>query len=240
MDDVTAVHAIVVALTVTGVVVVTRLVWVHAVTLVVRTLDRRPAQRLRRVGWRQRTASGWAGFRGAVSLAAALAVPASLGNGESFPDRDLIIFTTSVVILLTILVQGTTLPAVIRWARLPEDTGRAEELQLARVRAAQAGLNALPQVAAELGIDDDLMRRVRAEYEEYAQALQAEEDSEDGQAEADVRDLERRLRLGVLEHKRRAVTDLRNANRIDDIVLRDLQAGMDLEEVRLLGPPPTE
>ncbi len=95
-------------------------------------------------------------------------------------------------------------------------------------------------MAADLGIDEDVLRRVRAEYEEHARALDSGVDSEDGQAAADGRDLERRLRLGVLEHKRRAVTDLRNANRIDDIVLRDLQAGMDLEEVRLLGPPPTE
>ena len=57
---------------------------------------------------------------------------------------------------------------------------------------------------------------------------------------ADRRDLTRRLRLGVLERKRHAVVDLRNANRIDDIVLRELQAAMDLEEVRLLGPPPTD
>lgn len=207
LDDVTVGHAIVVALTVTGVVVVTRLGWVHVITLVVRTVDRRPAQRSRRVDWRQRTASGWAGFRGAVSLAAALAVPTTIGDGDPFPDRDLIIFTTSVVILLTILVQGTTLPAVIRWARLPEDTDRSDELQFARTRAAQAGLNAIPQVAAELGIDDELMRRVLADYEEHALWLRADEDSADGQAAAEQRDLERQLRLRVLEHKRQAVTE---------------------------------
>jgi Na+/H+ antiporter len=234
VDSTSIARAVGVAVAIAVAVMGTRLLWVHVATFVIRTLDRRAVQRTRRVGWRQRTVSGWAGFRGAVSLAAALAVPSTVAGGAPFPARDLIVFTTSVVILLTILVQGITLPAVVRWARLPEDTGRAEELQLARTRAAEAALDALPRVAAQLGVDGAQLDRIRAEYEEHAENLTASAD------DASARDRERQLRLGVLAEKRRAVTQLRDTNQIDDIVLRELQASMDVEEVRLLGPVPTE
>lgn len=216
------------------------MVWVLGMAYVVRAIDRRPAQRLRRVGWRQRAAGGWAGFRGAVSLAAALAVTGTLDSGAPFPDRDLIVFTTSVVILATIILQGTTLPAVMRWARLPEDAGRAAELLLARTRAAEAGLAALPRIAGEIGVDGELLKRITEEYTEHAAAVRSEDGSGNGRDAADSRELARRLRLGVLEHKRTAVVELRDANEIDDIVLRELQAAMDLEELRLLGPAPTD
>jgi monovalent cation/hydrogen antiporter len=227
-------HALTVALVVTAVVVLTRLAWVHVTTWLIRTLDRRAVQRTRRASWRVRTASGWAGFRGAVSLAAALAVPGTLRNGDPFPDRDLIVFTTCVVILLTIIVQGTTLPAVVRWAHLPEDTARAEEVRLARTRATEAALAALPDVAERLGVDGEVTKRLRAEYEAHARELEAEL-SEDGDG-ATARELDRQLRLGLLDSKRSAVIALRNTNQIDDIVLREVQAALDIEEVRLLGP----
>jgi monovalent cation/hydrogen antiporter len=231
LDGTSPGRAIAVALVVTLVVIGTRVLWVLLTPFLIRAVDRRAVQRTRRVGWRQRMVSGWAGFRGAVSLAAALAVPAAVGGGAPFPDRDLIVFVTSVVILLTILVQGTTLPLVVRWARLPEDTGRAEELRLARTRASEAALAALPGLAAELGVSDEHLDRIRADYQQHIRAA----DDEANESVAAF-ELERQLRLAVLERKRQAVTALRDANEIDDIVLRELQAAMDVEEVRLLGP----
>ena len=130
-------------------------------------MDRREAQRARRA-WRQRFVTGWAGFRGAVSLAAALAVPMTTLSGAPFPDRSLIIFVVVVVILITVLVQGITLPAVVRWAKMPEDVAHADELQLARCVGAQAALDALPMVAAELGVSPELLGRLAKEYEEHA------------------------------------------------------------------------
>ena len=161
----------------------------------------------------------------------ALAVPATVAGGAPFPDRDLIVFVASVVILLIMLLQGTTLPLVVRWARLPEDTGRVEELARARVKAADVALAALPGLAAEVGVDDEHLRRLQVEYEEFRDAV-ADDASDDTTARA----RDRQLRLAVLSAKRQAVTAMRDANEIDDIVLRELQAAMDVEEVRLLGP----
>ena len=119
----------------------------------------------------------------------------------------------------------------MRWARLPEATGRAQERVWARKRAADAALAALPRLAAQIGVDDEHVQRIRTEYEELLDSV-AEETGDDPTAW----DLDRKLRLAVLWEKRQAVTAMRDANEIDDIVLRELQARMDVEEVRLLGP----
>ena len=229
-------HALIMAVAVTIVVVVTRIAWGEATTVLVRTVDRREVQRERRIAWRQRMVSNWAGFRGAVSLAAALAVPLTTHSGAPFPDRNLIIFVVSFVILTTVLVQGSSLPAVVRWARIPEDESHADELRLARCHGAQAALDALPLVAAEVGINEDLQNRLHAEYKKHAALVRASDDGSTRNDAEERSDLIRQVRLGVLEHKRRAITDLRDQRRIDDIVLLELQASMDLEEARLLGP----
>ncbi len=237
-------HAAVVALAVTGVVIATRIVWVQAVTVVIRTVDRRPVQRSRRAPWRQRALTSWAGFRGAVSLAAVLAVPAVRHDGSPFPDRDLLVFVTTAVILVTVLLQGITLPVVMRWARLPHDDDRDRERHLARVESAHAALAALPGAAKRVGLDGDVLTRLREGYERHLAVVEAEGDHDtdaDGRADpVATHELVTRVELEVLAHKRQAVTELRDADRIDDIVLRELQATLDIEEVRLRGPVPDE
>lgn len=227
-------HAGYVALAVTGVVIASRIVWGEATTALLRLIDRREVQRNRRVSWRQRFLTAWAGFRGAVSLAAAVAVPTTTLSGAPFPDRSLLIFIVVVVILVTVLVQGTTLPLVVRWAKMPDDVAYVQELEMARTRGVQAALAALPTVADEVGISDDLRRRLQKEYEEKAALAQATEDGSTDSRLVKGKEKVRRVRLGVLEHKRREITALRNQNLIDDIVLRELQNEMDLEEVQLL------
>lgn len=227
-------HALFIALAVTAVVILSRIFWGEITVVLIRLIDRREAQRERRVSFRQRFVTAWAGFRGAVSLAAALAVPTTTLSGAPFPDRSLLIFIVVVVILTTVLLQGTTLPAVVRWAKMPDDVTYVKELDLARTRGVQAALNALPTVADEVGVSDELRRRLQKEYEEKAALALATEDGSPNGHLVKKKELVRRVRLGVLEQKRREITALRNQNLIDDIVLRELQNEMDLEEVQLL------
>lgn len=230
-------RALVVGVVATGVVVLTRMLWIHLAAFAFLVVDRRAAQQDERVNWRVRTALGWAGFRGAVSLAAALAVPVTTPTGTPVRERDLIIFATAVVILLTMLIQGPTLPAVVGWAGLVGDSRRLGELRLARTRATEAALAALPDVADRLGAAPDAVDRIRADYE---QSLDDVRSADEGRAAERARELDRRLRLAVLEHKRREITRLRDSNEIDDIVLREVQAVLDIEEIRLLGPEPSD
>jgi CPA1 family monovalent cation:H+ antiporter len=221
-----------IAVAVVSVVVVgTRFVWLFTTPYVIRALDRRPQQRLRRVGPRPRVVSAFAGFRGAVSLAAALAVPETLHSGAPFPGRDQIVFVTAGVIVVT-LAQALVLPRVVRWARLPRDTSLDEELLLARTEATQAALAALPDVAAELGTDPEVVERTRREYEEHLHLVHADDDDVDEQVRRHDQHYAA-LRLALIARKRATVVRLRDERRIDDTVLRRLQTGLDIEEVRL-------
>jgi CPA1 family monovalent cation:H+ antiporter len=221
-----------IAVAVISVVVIgTRFVWLFTTPYVIRVLDRRPVQRLRRVGPRPRVVSGLAGFRGAVSLALALAVPATTAAGDPFPGRDQIVFVTAGVVAVTLL-QGLLLPRVVRWARIPADTSVDDERHLAEVAATEAALEALPRVADDLGIDPEVVERTRLEYEEHLRVLEADGLDDDEPVLRHERDYAA-LRLALLGRKRATVVRLRDERRIDDIVLRQFQTRLDIEEVRL-------
>lgn len=217
---------------ISAVVIGVRFAWLYTTPYLIRLLDRRPQQRARRVGARARVVSGIAGFRGAVSLAAALAVPQTVASGAPFPGRNAIIFVTSGVIVVT-LAQALALPGVVRWARLPRDTAAEQERHLAETLATEEALTAIPQIAADLGTDPEVAGRLRREYEKHLRVLRAGEDGAGDETALRYDQHYTALRLAVLAHKRATVLRLRDERRIDDTVLRQVQARLDIEEVRL-------
>ena len=148
----------------------------------------------------------WSGMRGAVSLAAALAIPLATDAGEPFPGRDLILFLTFAVILGTLVIQGLTLPAVIRLLDLEDDGEEAarEEAQ-ARIRAAEAALARLEELVDEEWVREDTAERVRGGYDFRRNRFSAWLDGgDDGAIEARSRDFQR-LRRELLNAERDAV-----------------------------------
>ncbi len=140
---------------------------------------------------RARAVSTIAGMRGAVSLAIALSVPASLSEGGGVGGRDEIVVVTAGVILLSLLVQAPFLPALVRWARFPADHAEAEEYELAERAISGAALAALDDLAAEHGIGQEVRDRVRAEgYQnlEFANARTLAREQALVDAEADALD----------------------------------------------------
>ena len=178
-----------------------------------------------------------AGFRGAVSLAAILAVPRTLDSGAPFPDRDLIVVITCGVIVLTLL-QALLLPHVVRFARLPVDNSVTEERQYAQVFITDAAIEAIAATAAELGTDERVVERVRAEIEKRRKVLAA--DGADGDPVIRHDDQYTSLWLALIARKREALLELRDQQRIDDIVLRQVQALLDIEEVRFSRADPVD
>nr|WP_225955129.1 Na+/H+ antiporter [Kibdelosporangium phytohabitans] len=209
-------------------VVAVRAVWLFTTPYLIRAIDRRPRQRALRAGPRSRLVNALCGFRGAVSMAAALAVP------EGMPGRDLIIFVAAGVIVVTLVVQGLLLPPVVRWANLPPDTRFDEERAMAILTSAEAAFEAMPKVAAQLGTDPLIIERTRREYEKRLKVLRRgdTEDDEDHPYRRLENDYQA-LRLALITHKRQTIVRLRDERRIDDTVLRTIQAQLDIEEIRL-------
>ncbi len=177
---------------------------------IARVLDRRPSQRQRRMTYRARIVGSIAGFRGAVSLAIALSVPTTLNDGNPLPGRDDIIFISAGVIVLTMLVQGPLLPAVVRWARLPDEP-EEEELRLAELAIAATAVSAVDELAHELGTSAEVHGRVADEYRSHLSVVQALKAGSDLETTTQSRQEEITLRKAVLHRKREALLELRLA-----------------------------
>ena len=231
LNSTSLLRALLDVLVVTVVVIGVRWVWVYTTPYLIRLIDRRPAQRERRIPARQRTVNAVAGFRGAVSLAAVLAVPHKLDSGAPFPDRDLMVLIACGVIVLSLL-QALLLPRVVRFARLPVDTSVADETQFADVYTLDAAIEVIDITASELGSGDMVVQRVRHELDKQRKLLAAAGAEGDPVIEHD--DQYRSLSLALIGRRREALLELRDEQRIDDIVLRRVQAQLDQEEVRFL------
>ncbi len=216
-------------------VIATRFAWLFTVPYLIRSVDRRPQQRARRVGARPRIVVGWAGMRGAVSLAAALALPLETDAGAPLPDRDLILFITFALILVTVAGQGLTLPALIRRLGLQDDGSEeeAEEVR-ARLSIAAAALERLAELEADGEGRPDTIERVRGLYtfrQRRFKVRAGKIDDEDGIEERSVG--YQRLMREVFEAQRRSLLELRNSGAISSDVMRRVQRELDLEESRL-------
>jgi CPA1 family monovalent cation:H+ antiporter len=209
--------------------ILARLVWTHVITFVVRAIDRRPSQRARRSSWRARTVSAWCGLRGAVSLAAALALPAD------FPERDLLIFLALCVIGATLVGQGLTLPWLIRTLRVTDDGVSAREELHARKAATRAALDELQQLDGQDGTRPDTLERMRGLYEFRHRRLaqRAGFQSDDGEdVESRSHDYQRIVHT-VINAQRRELIRLRDTGEIGDEAMNIVQRELDLEEERL-------
>ena len=219
------------ALFVTGTVVVTRLVWLY-----VYMYGRRLSSRVRDESPLPAGLPfvvGWSGMRGAVSLAAALAIPLTAAGGTPFPQRDLIIFLTFCVILGTLVVQGLTLPAVIRAVGMEADHLDEKEDSKARIKAAEAALARLEDLAEEDWVREDTAERLRGLYNFRRDRFSSRFDAEsDGAIEERSLNYQR-LRRELLEAERAAIVALRREGSINDDAMRRLQRDLDLEDARL-------
>jgi CPA1 family monovalent cation:H+ antiporter len=221
------------ALAISGVTVLMRLVWFFTVPYLIRALDRRPSQRARRAPARNRLVVGWSGMRGAVSLAAALALPLTVNGGAPFPDRSLILFLTFAVIFATLVVQGLSLPTLIRKLRISDD-GEAENEELkARLGATKAALAQIDALAAEDWTRDDTIERMRAayEYRKRRLAARAGKIEDDGYEDRSLA-YQQAVQI-VLGAQRDALVELRRRGKISNETMNRIIRELDLEESRL-------
>ncbi|HEV2786075.1 MAG TPA: Na+/H+ antiporter [Solirubrobacteraceae bacterium] len=209
-------------------VVLTRIGWLNSVVFLIRALDRRARQRERRADWRMRMVIGWSGMRGAVSLAAALALD------PDFPQRDVVLLMTFAVIFTTLVAQGLTLPALIRRLGIRDDGTEEREELLGRRAAVEAALAHLDELAAQEWTRDDSVERMRLAYGYRARRLASRAGEFD-----DGDDYEHRSRTyqqmvrAVLDAQRAELVRLRDAGAISNDVMHRLERELDLEDERL-------
>jgi monovalent cation/hydrogen antiporter len=212
---------------VSATVIVVRFAWVFAVINVPKWIVRRMS------GWRGGVFISWSGMRGAVSLAAALALPLTTNAGQPFPGRNLIVFLTFAVILVTLVAQGLTLPLVIRALGLEDDGADAHEEAKARIRASEAALARLEELLDEEWVREDTAERMRGSYRFRSDRFRARFDGgDDGSIEARSQDYQR-LRRELLDAERGAVLELRRTGVISDDVWYRVARDLDLEDQRL-------
>jgi monovalent cation/hydrogen antiporter len=210
------------------VVIGVRLLWTQTTVFAIRALDRRPELIPRRTTWRFRMIGGWSGMRGSVSLAAALALE------PDFPFRDLILLLTFAVIFATLVLQGLTLPLLIRRLGVHDDGADEREELLGRRAAAAAALARVDELAAEEWTYDETMERMRKLYEYRTRRFAARAgEVEDGDGiEHRSRKYQKALRA-VLDAQRAELVRLRNAGEISNEVMHRLERELDLEDERL-------
>ncbi|MEU0374790.1 Na+/H+ antiporter [Streptomyces sp. NPDC006283] len=215
-------------------VVVVRFVWVYPATFLPRILSRRIREREPDTNWKGPLIIGWAGMRGVVSLAIAFSIPMTTSSGEGFPARNLVLFLTFTTVIGTLVVQGLTLPPLIRVLKIP---GRDVHAQtLAEAQAQNQASTAAEQRLQELLEDErnqlpgPLADRLRTVMERRRNAVWERLGAVNAVTGESADDTYRRLAREMISTERDVFFELRNRREIDDEMLRTLLRRLDLEE----------
>ena len=213
-----------------------RFAWFFSTPYLHPVIDRLLRTRYLRAPWQERLVMSWSGMRGGVSLAAALAVPVTIG-GERFEGRDLILFLTFAVILATLILQGLTLPLLIRALRLKDDGNEGTLMELrARLEGARAALSRLERISENERVPPGAKQQMRDNYEgrirRYEGGIEAggttDEYAENSAAW-------RGWRRALIGAEREAILSLRDRGEISPEVMRRIERDLDLEESRIGG-----
>ncbi|MBV9392335.1 MAG: Na+/H+ antiporter [Verrucomicrobia bacterium] len=221
------------SLVISGTVILVRIIWVFIFAYVPRLRKRQPSSRKPQPGWRQPALISWVGIRGGISLAAALAIPTSLGDGSPFPGRSEILILTFAVILATLVLQGLSLPGLLRWLKLAEEGTEPAEEQLAQKAMAGAALRFLKLAPQGDEIHRRIVYELQQTYQKRAELITMGPKPRLGIAEVQYRNIKSSLAREVIGVQRTTLIDLRDCGSISDDMLRHHQLVLDLEELQL-------
>lgn len=197
------------------------------------------------LGWREPVVlprlavAAWAGMRGVVSLAAAMSIPRTLPDGSPFPHRDLVIASAFAVVFATLVLQGSTLPALIRWLRVRPDAWESQEREYAVATSASEALRTIGAESEARDVPAAIRERLLAE--QLARVQSEEFSHAGGNVDEHHRNLhlERAIRRRTIAAERAVIARLRKSGAIGEGTFRGLERELDLQE-QLLDSMPLE
>ena len=210
--------------------IVVRIIWVYPGSYLPRILSKKVREREPRPSMKMVSIVAWSGMRGVVSLAAALALPLMVSENVPFPNRDLVIFLTFSVIFTTLVLQGLTLPALVKWAGVKGDDTEHRAEQEARHRIAVSVIEHIEENYS-LSLSDEVLNQVKSKYELRVQRLQ-KDNNQRKLSEEQLNELHR-IQQELLKMERQFILALRKNRKISDESLRKIEHELDLEESRL-------
>lgn len=216
-----------------AVLIVVRIAWIFPGAYLPLVLKRLADKKQDYPPWRAVLFVGWAGMRGGDSLVIALSIPLVTAAGTPFPGRDLIIFLTFGIILVSLVIQGLSLKAVIRLLNLGVDGTADTEEANARLSSARAGMARLEQLIRERNIPEPMAEKLRGKYGHRLQQLVKNSRQDDPGALTGRSDQVAKIRMEMIAAERTELIRLRDNNDISDDVMRSIQEDLDLEEVLL-------
>lgn len=223
------------AVIISVVTIIVRIIWVFPGAYLPRIFFRSIRKSEPNPGWKTVFLVAWSGMRGVVSLASALAIPLTLA-GEAFPHRNLILFITFVVILITLVIQGLSLKPLIRWLNIADNDSEDEKLKALalRVRLAESVLSYLDTNYPNETQQHETYKRVRDRYERMiAISKRKLESGEDENETSSFLPQYRQMLLELVHIRRRELNYLRHKAEFSEELIREREWELDLEEARL-------
>ena len=187
-------------------------------------------------GWRMPLVFGWAGIRGVVSLAAALSIPLLLSDGEAFPHRNLILFITFVVILVTLVLQGLTLPWLIRKLSVKSDQANSEldQEKILQKKITQYSINQIEKILNKQGFQNEHLSNLQAKLKTEMVFFNRELE-ETGDTNQNARKEFKKIYLDLLDQQRKLLNDINQHSEYDADIIRKYQFLIDMEEYKVRG-----
>ncbi len=224
-------------LVVSALIIIIRMIWLFATTYIPIFLSRKFRESPMRPNWKEVFLVGWAGMRGVISLASALAIPVTLADGKEFPERDLVLFISFMVILVTLVFQGLSLPWIIKKLNLSEDIREIPmdvQAQQIHLKLMKLSLVRLMDKHADLIQSNMLVKTLKQKFENEVGFAKLNIDSlkiTDDEAEQ-VKEYNRVL-LDIHDFQHKKLSSLGMHTLYDEDVIRREESRIDLEQNKI-------
>ena len=227
-------QATVFGLAISLLVIVVRMIWIFPAAYLPYYLSKRIRKKEQRPHWKAVVLAGWSGMRGVVSLAAALALPLTITDGTAFPFRNMILFITFCVILITLVVQGLTLPVLIKLFKIPDPDNLEEEEKKLRMYLSYTAIEFIESNYAQEDATRDALHHIKTKFERQIDQIHRRMLTADLSHHSEEVFYEyNKLQLHMIDFERKELKTLRRKNQYGEEVLRKLEYELDLEEAAL-------